>query len=94
MHVTATAILAGRNPNKTLPTPADPPELIATASNQRLRADAEVPLRMMEEASGQHACMWGPWAIGFGSYHYGYQCGRGADAMASGFTPRSSSLAS
>ena len=93
MHITAAAILAGMNPNKTVPTPVDPREFIATVPNQRRRAEAQVVLELMEEASSQPATMWGPSIIGFGSYHYVYESGREGDACAIGFSPRSSNLA-
>lgn len=81
------------SPNKTVPTGVDPRTFIATVPHPTRRADAEVLLEMMEEASGQPAAMWGPSIIGFGAYHYRYDSGREGDAGAIGFSPRSTSLA-
>ncbi|MDQ0092806.1 DUF1801 domain-containing protein [Paeniglutamicibacter psychrophenolicus] len=79
--------------NKTAPTPIDPHEFIAAVPHPTRRADAELLLEMMEEASGRTATMWGPTIVGFGTYHYRYESGREGDAAAIGFSPRSSNLA-
>lgn len=79
--------------NKTVPTADDPGEFISAVTHPTRRADAEVLLGMMEEASGQPPTMWGPTIIGFGSYHYKYDSGREGDACAIGFSPRASNLA-
>ena len=79
--------------NKTAPTPVDPHEFIAAVPHPTRRADAELLLELMEEASGQPATMWGPTIVGFGTYHYKYESGREGDAVAIGFSPRSANLA-
>jgi hypothetical protein len=42
----------------------------------------------MQSATGEKAKMWGPWIIGFGSYHYTYESGREGDMPLAGFSPR------
>jgi hypothetical protein len=49
-------------------------------------------LRMMQEATGHKAVMWGTSIVGFGSYHYKYESGREGDFMLVGFSPRKSNL--
>jgi hypothetical protein len=55
--------------------------------------DAKIIIKMMEEASGFKAKMWGPAIIGFGSYHYVYESGHQGDAPLVAFSPRKTEFA-
>lgn len=79
--------------NKTAPTQVDPHEFISTVDTTEVRRrDARMLLEIMEEITGEPACMWGPSIIGFGQYHYKYASGREGDAAAVGFSPRKANL--
>jgi hypothetical protein len=55
--------------------------------------DAKIIIKMMEEASGFKAKMWGPAIIGFGSYHYIYESGHEGDSPLIAFSPRKTEFA-
>jgi Domain of unknown function (DU1801) len=74
------------------PTDVDPREYVAAVEHPVRRADAELLLELMEDATGQPACMWGPSIVGFGHYHYRYASGHEGDAAAVGFSPRKANL--
>jgi hypothetical protein len=50
-------------------------------------------IKIMEQASGEEAKMWGPAIIGFGTYHYKYESGHEGDAPLVGFSPRKNEFA-
>lgn len=56
------------------------------------REDAHALRAVMEELTGEKACMWGASIVGFGSYHYVYASGREGDWPLVGFSPRKSNL--
>lgn len=77
---------------KTTPNKIDPKEFIASVTDEKKRADAEVLLEMMAEITGEPPVMWGPSIVGYGSYHYKYASGREGDWMLTGFSPRKTAL--
>lgn len=78
--------------NKTKPTELSPAEFIASVEHDQRRADAETLLGLFQEITGWTPKMWGPSMIGFGEYHYKYESGREGDFLATGFSPRKTSL--
>ncbi len=54
--------------------------------------DCKVLLKMMGEATGKQATMWGTAIVGFGAYHYKYESGREGDAPLVGFSARKQAL--
>ena len=56
------------------------------------RADCQVIVHLMQEATGSPPAMWGTSIVGFGSYRYRYASGREGDWMLTGFSPRVQSL--
>jgi hypothetical protein len=60
--------------------------------DERKRADCFEILKLMEEATGAPAEMWGTSIIGFGKYHYKYASGREGDWMLTGFSPRAQNI--
>ena len=55
--------------NKTVPTGASVEEFLTSVEHPTRREDGFALLRLMSEATGQPAVMWGPSLVGFGSYH-------------------------
>ncbi|MHA7262380.1 DUF1801 domain-containing protein [Arthrobacter sp. TMN-37] len=78
--------------NKTQPTDADPAAFLEGVPNSTRRRDGQALLSLMQEQTGAPPVMWGPSMIGFGRYHYAYASGREGDALAVGFSPRTSAL--
>lgn len=81
-----------KNQNKTVVTPVDPRAFIESVEHHTRQADALVLLDLFSEVSGFEPKMWGPTIIGYGKYHYRYETGREGDSLATGFSPRKSSL--
>lgn len=78
--------------NKTVPTGASVEEFLSSVEHPTRREDGFALLRMMSEATGQTAVMWGPSLVGFGSYHY-RGASREGDFAAVGYSPRKANLA-
>lgn len=78
--------------NKTQPTAEPVQAFLATVADPARRADCEAVARMMGQATGAPATMWGPAIVGFGRYHYRYDSGREGDSMLVGFSPRKTDL--
>jgi len=78
--------------NKTQPTDVDPAAFLAAVAHPTRRADGLALLAMMREVTGAPALMWGPSMVGFGRYRYRYASGREGEALAVGFSPRTSAL--
>lgn len=74
--------------NKTVETDLDVTAFLKGVADPKQRADADVLLEMMSNASGEPPKMWGPSIVGFGSYHYRYDSGREGDMCRIGFSPR------
>jgi len=73
---------------KTKPTNVSVASYLAGLTNETRRADARVLIKMMQEATGEKAKMWGPSMIGFGSCHLVYESGREGDWPVACFAPR------
>ena len=78
--------------NKTQPTDANAADFIAEVEDPARRADCQALVRLMQQATGERACMWGPSIVGFGSYAYRYESGRSGEAPLIGFSPRKGDL--
>jgi hypothetical protein len=52
------------------------------------RRDCKTVAKMMRDATGSSAKMWGSSIVGYGTYHYVYASGREGDWMLTGFSPR------
>ena len=46
----------------------------------------------MKKVTKEDPKMWGPSIVGFGSYHYKYECGREGDFFLTGFSPRKQNI--
>ncbi len=77
---------------KTKPTGVRVDAFLEDIQNPVRRADGKALRAMMERITGEPAIMWGPSIVGFGSYHYRYDSGHGADMCRVAFSPRSANL--
>ncbi len=77
---------------KTRKTRASVSEFLNSIDDKQRRADCKAVAKMMREATGNKAAMWGPSMVGFGSYHYKYASGREGDWFLAGFAPRTQAL--
>ena len=66
--------------------------LNAIADKQK-RADCKAVARMMRDATGKRAWMWGGSLVGYGSYDYKYASGREGTWFICGFSPRVQNIA-
>lgn len=57
-----------------------------------MRAECRVISKMMRDAAGKRARMWGTSIVGFGTYDYKYASGREGSWPIIGFSPRSKKL--
>jgi len=78
--------------NKTKATAASVAEFIAAIPDETKRGDAKTLIRLMKDATGKTAKMWGPSIVGFGSHHYVYESGREGDMPVVAFSPRKPAL--
>jgi hypothetical protein len=74
--------------NKTVPTKASVTAFLDTIEDPTRRADAKALVKIMKNATGEKAVMWGPAIVGFGSHHYRYETGREGDMPIAAFSPR------
>ena len=77
---------------KTKKNEASVSDFLAGIADESKRRDCHTILKMMREATGEEAKMWGTSIVGFGSYHYRYESGREGDFMLTGFSPRKQNL--
>lgn len=78
--------------NKNQATPITAADFIASVENPTRQADAIQLDALFRQITGWQPRMWGPTIIGYGAYHYIYESGREGDCLATGFSPRKSSL--
>ena len=78
--------------NKTQPTEHSVAEFLAGVEHPVRRADAQALDTLFRPVTGFNPVMWGDSIIGYGRYHYSYKSGREGDFLATGFSPRKSSL--
>ena len=67
-------------------------DFLASVKNERRRRDAKAVMKMMREASGKQARMWGPSIIGYGVSHYTLANGKQESICRIGFSPRAQAL--
>lgn len=78
--------------NKTKPNDADVLAFLGAVEPERRRVDALRLNEIFREVTGFEPVMWGASIVGYGSYHYVYKSGREGDFLATGFSPRKTSL--
>lgn len=77
---------------KTKPTGVSVVAFLKTVPDDERRKDCQALVKLMKQASGAPAKMWGPSIVGFGTYHYVYASGREGDWPLVGFSPRKQDL--
>ena len=65
---------------------------LASIDEKQKRADCKVIAKMMREATGKRAKMWGKTIVGFDKYNYKYESGHSGSAAITGFSPRAQSI--
>jgi hypothetical protein len=78
------------NTNHTTPIPVR--DFIAAIAHPTRRQDAEALDALFQDITGWTPRMSGSSIVGYGQYHYVYDSGREGDCIATGFSPRKSSL--
>ena len=77
---------------KTKPTTQSVSDFLNTVADKKMRAECHVVAKIMREATGKRARMWGTSIVGFGTYDYKYESGREGSWPIVGFSPRSKNL--
>ena len=78
---------------KTKKTSDSVPAFLAKIEDEEARKDSRTLVRLMEEATGAKARMWGTSIVGFGDYRYKSPAtGREGDWFQVGFSPRKGML--
>ena len=78
--------------NKTKPTDASVEDYIASRANAQQRSDCRELMILLKMVTQQPPRMWGPSIVGYGSYRYTYESGRGGEAPLVGFAIRGREL--
>jgi hypothetical protein len=79
--------------NKTTQTKARVSDFIKGVADPVKREDCRALLKMMREATGKRAQMWGKAIVGFGRYEYTYESGRSGEMFLVGLSPRAQNIA-
>ena len=77
---------------KTKQTTASVPAFLSGIEDPARRKVCQTLVKLMKEASGHDAKMWGPSIVGFGTKHYKYESGHEGDTCILGFSPRKAAL--
>jgi hypothetical protein len=77
---------------KTKKTNASVVAFLNAVEDKNKRADCKVVAKMMREATGKRAKMWGSAIVGFDSYDYTYDSGRSGSWPVCGFSPRAQNI--
>ncbi|MET0866091.1 MAG: DUF1801 domain-containing protein [Nakamurella sp.] len=74
--------------NKTVPTDDDVAAFVSSIADETRRAEAQLLIGVMTDATGESPTMWGSSIVGFGRQHLTYASGRELDNFKVGFAPR------
>jgi hypothetical protein len=77
---------------KTKKTRASVADFLKQVEDPQRRADCRKVAKMMREATGNRAAMWGDSIVGFGKYAYTYASGHSGEWPITGFSPRKREL--
>ncbi len=78
--------------NKTKSNKASVTEFLNGIEDQQKRADCRAIAKMMRDATGKRAKMWGAAIVGYDKYNYTYSSGRSGTFMMTGFSPRAQNI--
>lgn len=67
-------------------------QFLDAIEDEQKRKDAKLIHKLIREASGEKAAMWGESIVGYGSCHLRYDSGRELDWFLVGFSPRKQNL--
>jgi hypothetical protein len=68
-------------------------EFLGRIADRQKRADCKAIARMMREATGKRAKMWGTSIVGYDRYDCTYASGHSGSSMIVGFSPRARNIA-
>lgn len=77
---------------KTKPTDVPVADFINTIGDEKVIADCNTIIKMMQKATGYKPIMWGPAIVGFGTYTLTYASGKTAEWPRLAFSPRKATL--
>ena len=77
---------------KTKETKASVSAFLNAIEDRQKRADCRAISKLMREATGKRAKMWGGSIVGFDKYDYKYASGRSGTFMVTGFSPRAQNI--
>ena len=77
---------------KTNETKASVATFLAGVEDAGKRADCRRIAKLMRNATGKRAKMWGDSIVGYGRYDYTYQSGHSGSWMLTGFSPRARNI--
>ena len=77
---------------KTKATNTSVSKFLNAVEDKQKRADCKTVARLMREATGKMAKLWGTSMVGYGSYDFKYESGREGSWFLCGFSPRAQSL--
>ncbi len=66
---------------------------LQSIEDKKKRSDCKAIARVMREATGKRAKMWGKAIVGYDKYDYVYASGRSGTFMITGFSPRAQNIA-
>jgi predicted DNA-binding protein (MmcQ/YjbR family) len=81
-----------RTTPKTAPNRVSVADFLRTLDNTQRVADCRAVMKLMADATGKRAKLWGTSIIGFGEYHYTYSSGREGDMPRIALSPRKQNL--
>jgi len=77
---------------KTKATSASASAFLNAIDDKNKRADCKAIAKMMRDATGKRAKMWGKTIVGYDTYDYVYASGRTGTFMITGFSPRAQNI--
>ncbi len=77
---------------KTKKTSASVAAYLNAITDKQKRSDCKAVAKMMRDATGKRARMWGGSLVGYGSYDYKYASGREGTWFICGFSPRAQNI--
>ena len=77
---------------KTKANKASVTQFLKTIEDKQKRTDCRAIAKMMRDATGKRAKMWGPAIVGYDKYDYKYASGRSGTFMITGFSPRAQNI--
>ena len=77
---------------KTKTTSASVAAYLNAIADKQKRSDCKAIARIMRDATGKRARMWGGSLVGYGSYDYKYASGREGTWFICGFSPRAQNI--